>query len=82
MRIGEATASATWEPASTLPAELVSEFESGMHRELVDNTYSSGGETVHTLVSRPVVPSVKRPRMDASVVMNTGYVIDITHQEG
>ena len=79
MRIGEATANSTWEPVSSLPSVLVAEFEKGVQRQLVDHTFSSGGETVHTLSSRPITQSVKKPGMDVPSIMNTGYVICFMH---
>ena len=75
MRIGGTTANSTWEPASTLPSELITEYEEGVQRKLMDDKYFSGGETVHTLSSAPITHSVKRPRIENPSVMNTGYVI-------
>ena len=63
-----ATAASTWEPVSSLPSELIAEYEDGVVRELVDDTFSSGGETLHSLSSiqssRSRTPSAKRPRLD------------------
>ena len=43
VRIGGTSFDSTWETCSSLPKQLVDEFEDGVHRELVDNTFSSGG---------------------------------------
>lgn len=65
MRIGEASSDSTWEVSSSLPKQLVDEFENGVHRDLIDETFTSGGETVHTLSSTPVSrQSVKRLKLD------------------
>lgn len=65
----------TWEPASTLPSKLVAEFESGIQQEVVDNKFSSGGETIHTLSSRVVTPPAKRLKVDTSVSTDSGFVL-------
>ena len=54
MRIGEATLATTWEMSSSLPKQLVDEFECGIQRDIIDEAFTSGGETVHTLSSKPV----------------------------
>ena len=64
--------SSTWESAASLPSKLVAEYGRGVHHELVDVTFCSGGETVHTL---PAAMGVKRPRLDVSTAVSTGYVI-------
>ena len=75
MRIGGTAATSTWESASSLPSELIAEYEDGLQRELVDDSFYSGGETIHVLSSSPITPSAKRPRLDVSPSMNTGCVI-------
>ena len=54
-----------WEPASCLSPELVAEYEEGVQRELVDDVFSSGGESLYILFSSGVLaPSLpKRPRI-------------------
>ena len=55
----------TWEPTSCLSPELVAEYEEGVQRELVDDVFTSGGESLHILSSSSVLaPSLpKRPRI-------------------
>lgn len=65
----------TWEPASTLPSELVAEFESGIQRQVVDDKFSSGGQTIHTLTSRVVTPPAKRQKVDTPVSTDSGFVL-------
>ena len=65
MRIGEASSESTWKVSSSLPKQLVDEFENGVHRDLIDETFISDGETVHTLSSMPVSRQlVKRLKVD------------------
>ena len=45
--IGQDVAAATWEPESSLPVELVSEYESGLSRDIFEVTHHGGGQTVH-----------------------------------
>ena len=55
----------TWEVSSSLPKQLVDELENGVHRDLIDETFTSGGETVHILSSMPVSQqSIKRLKLD------------------
>lgn len=65
----------TWEPASTLPSELVAEFESGIQRQVVDDKFSSGGQTIHPLTSRVVTPPAKRQKVDTPVSTDSGFVL-------
>jgi hypothetical protein len=67
-RIGEATSNCTWEPESSLPPGLVAEYNEGVERELVESVYSSGGRTLHTLSSQPLLNQAKRPRVDEPVI--------------
>lgn len=52
-RIGEVVSKCEWEPESSLPPELVAEYNEGVEQELVDEVYSSGGRTLHTICSKP-----------------------------
>ena len=56
-----------WEPESSLPPGLVAEYNEGVERELVESVYSSGGRTLHTLSSQPVLNQAKRRRVDEPV---------------
>ena len=67
MRIGATSSDTTWEICTSLPKQLVKEFENGVHRSVVDESFSSGGETLHTLSSKPASHhSIKRPKLDIS----------------
>ena len=46
---------------------MVQEYESGMHRDMTDDTFCSGGETIHILSSTKLTSGAKRPRLDISV---------------
>ena len=50
-RIGQMSAESGWESAASLPKDLIQEYEDGLQREVVEATFSSGGETVHSLYS-------------------------------
>ena len=68
MTIGATTSNSTWEICTSLPKQLIEEFESGVHRDVVDLSFTSGGETLHTLSSKPVShPSIKRVKLDSSL---------------
>lgn len=41
----------SWEPASCIPPDLISEFESGIRRNIGDEQVSTGGGSIHTLSS-------------------------------
>ena len=76
--IGQDVAAATWEPESSLPTDLVCEYESGLSREICEVTHHGGGQTVHTLVSKLCnnTPPSKRPRRDNCQLLSspTGYI--------
>ena len=61
----------TWEPSSSLPTSLVSSYEAGIAQEIHRETFTSGGHTIHTLVTMPTKdtkaePSCKRQKTDTS----------------
>ena len=64
VRIGEASSKCVWEPEASLPANIVAEYDKGVQRELVDEVYSSGGRTLHTISSQPLSNPAKKPRVD------------------
>ena len=73
--IGGTSCDSTWEMCSSLPKQLVDEFEDGVRRELIDSTFSSGGETVHTLSSVPVSHHLaKKQRVEVSSAPCEGYI--------
>ena len=49
MWIGKSVVESTWEPASSLPANLVADFERGIEHELCTHSSTSGVQTIHTL---------------------------------
>lgn len=77
MWLGREHAAATWEPASSLPQQLIVEYEAGVLREVYDITHCGGGQTAHTLASKSAceVPASKRPRQEPSELLSTisGY---------
>ena len=61
--LGKPIAESTWEPESNLPPSLVAEFEAGILREVQKVTFSTGGQSVHTLSTGATQPNVKHPRI-------------------
>ena len=63
-----------WVSASSLPMHMISEYEDGVRREIVEK-FSSGGQTIHTLSQSVQVlsgPQKKRPRIDMPSSETTG----------
>lgn len=67
-RIGEARSTCVWEPESSIPPGLIAEYDKGVQRELVEEVFSSGGRTLHTIVSQPLSHSNKKRRFDSSAL--------------
>ena len=74
-RIGISSSCSTWEPASCLPPTIVSEFESGVQRDLTENIFSSGGQTLHVVCSQATVPPAKRQPLDLTSQSDQWYWI-------
>ena len=56
----------TWEPESTRPTSLVSNYETGIIQEIQKDSFTSGGHTIHTLVTKSMEQGAKRQKMDVS----------------
>ena len=62
----------SWESASALPSDLIQEYEDGLQREVLDATFSSGGETIHSYSTCTGTSgddstlSSKKPKLDYS----------------
>ena len=76
--LGRDSTSATWEPESSLPQQLVREYEEGIIREVHDISHASCGQTVHTLASKNLGNERphKQPRVENSQCTSVpaGYV--------
>ena len=59
--LGKPDTDSTWENASDLPSILISDYERGVKRDIGDNSFSSGGETFHTLSSCRVEDTMTPP---------------------
>ena len=62
-------AESSWELASNLPPTLIYEFENGIHRNVHEQSYTSGGQTIYTLSSSrqdscTAQPDPKKIRLD------------------
>ena len=69
--LGKAIAESTWEPKDNLPDLLVTEYETGIFREIQRERLTSGGHTVYTLSTNAVDPSAKRQRTDTADYTST-----------
>ena len=63
-KIGQEMSECVWEVESSLPQDLVTEYNSGVERHLVDDVYS-GGRTLHTI---SLSHRVKMPRVDKTTM--------------
>jgi len=75
--LGKPEAASTWEPLSSLPSKLVEEYEAGFQREVVDEAFTSAGQTLHTLSSicnREARSKTKKPRISEPSTDSTGLV--------
>ena len=72
----------SWEPESSLPKELVTEYEEGIMREVIDDNFTSGYQIIHTLSSAVIEytdePQEKRPRMDKSFSPHSTGLTQVT----
>lgn len=50
------------EPESTLPPSSVADYEAGIVREIQKESFTTGGQTVHTLSASATEPNVMRLR--------------------
>ena len=75
MWLGKPITASAWVSASSLPMHMISEYEDGVRREIVEK-YSSGGQIIHTLSSQSMQvlsgPQKKRPRIDMPSSETTG----------
>ena len=76
--LGEPITKTTWEAATDLPVEMVKEYEDGLKRDIQEDVYISGGQTVCTLSSalKSLQPEAKKPCLQTSLTdsSNSGYV--------
>lgn len=76
MWLGSEECKVTWEKASDLPPEVITEFECGSTAFVMDKAEPRMGESVHTLiVSSTQSQSSRRP----VIKTNTGYTIIICY---
>jgi len=65
--LGYSEADCTWEPASSLPVAMVTEYEEGVKRDLITDNYTSGGQTLCTMASvvlnSPVTPVLEAKKL-------------------
>ena len=61
MWLGDPNISSTWELASNLPSALVEDFEQGIQYDISRDSYSSAGETFHTITAKSVQSADERP---------------------
>lgn len=78
--LGRPIAESSWEPAATLPATMITEYENGVQRDLEEEVFSSGGQTITTIKSvtrqqESTQPEPKRPCRSTNAIesSNSGY---------
>ena len=71
MWLGDPNISSTWELASNLPSALVEDYERGIHYDISHESYSSGGETFHTIAAKSVQSEDERPSKRTKVDIDT-----------
>ena len=66
MWLGRPDTTSTWEKSSSLPSKLVEDYERGVQYSIETYSFTSGGETFHTLATKPgdTLPSPKRTKVD------------------
>ena len=52
----------TWEPETSLPQELVADYEAGFLQEVQRETFTTGGQTIRTLSTAPTKEVCKESR--------------------
>ena len=57
--LGKPFADSTWKPQDILPCSLVADYEAGIMREIAKDTFTTGGQLVHTQSGNPMKQSVK-----------------------
>ena len=77
--LGKPVTDSTWETAESLPTTLVQEYESGIVRDIQKESFTTGGQTVHTLSTVPVTrgeeSTTKRLKIDLAEhdSLSSGY---------
>ena len=79
--LGMPLTKSTWELATSLPKDLVTEYQRGITYEVVTTTSHSGGQNMHILGAchqkdaAELQPPLKRAHFEEkSVSLNSGYV--------
>ena len=78
--LGDPKTPSAWEPASNLPSVLVEDFERGINYDLSHNSFSSAGETFHTITAKAVDSAVQTPSKRSKVEIDTsssGYAANV-----
>lgn len=73
--LGRPEVEVTWEPASSLSAQLIKEFEDGIACDLVETTSTSYGRHTSTLAikSQNAAPPMKKQKRNRPILeSNTG----------
>ena len=76
--LGRSVTESSWEVASSLPDVLIEDYERGIQHDLHQQSYTSGGQTVHTLstvrkVDETSPPEAKRRVVDTVQSSSSGY---------
>ena len=69
--LGRSVTESSWEVASSLPDVLIEDYERGIQHDLHQQSYTSGGQTVHTLSTVPKVDETSPPEAKRPCVVDT-----------
>ena len=69
----------TWEPETSLPQELVADYEAGFLQEVQRETFTTGGRTIRTLSTAPTKEVCKEsrakcPKIDSPDTLNLWFI--------
>jgi len=75
--LGQPQCSATWEPASSLPLDLIEDYEAGISRESTLETKSMYGHVFNTMtIKRSGAPETKKKKLERACIEDLeGYLL-------
>lgn len=70
--LGRSLTESSWEPESSLPKELVQDFEQGIQHDIHEDVFASGGQYLHTISTKrcesPEKPLQKKICLETSTI--------------
>ena len=68
--LGRSVTETSWEVASSLPDVLIEDYERGIQHDLQQQSYTSGGQTIHTLSTVRKVDETSPPEAKRHCVVD------------